>query len=718
MTQHVRAVIFGLLFCGLTSLVAPVFATTDFVAPPGRSASPYNIIVGPDKNLWFTEYGGQKIGRVTTSGVITEFPIPGALQLVGIAAGPDGNIWFTDQLTGKIGHISTSGTNLKQLALPAGSFPQGITAGPDKNLWFVDQKQNDYYAVGKITVAGKLTEYLTNVNAGVFQSGSFVFAEIAAGPDGNLWFTNPQANTSRQIGKITTSGIISFYPTQDLPLGVAAGPDGNVWTIDSSHVASITPAGIETEYPISNGGSTGIVTGPDGRIWFTEANSSFGNVTPAGAVTEYPALSPAFTQLSSVCSGPDDALWFLGFGTSNIGRFTTGGQVTNTYALNLGSSPDFGALGSDGNVWFSEIYPSRVGYITPEGAVTTYPTNSPNATPWAMAAGGDGNIWFMEVGYGQVASITPAGKVTEYPLAGTFAFQGVTGGPDGNVWYTVPISPQGPSIARITPTGVITLFALPNPSSIPVYITAGPDGNLWFTDSGTNEVGEMDTSGNTLAEYPIPTPNSNPSAIIAGPDGNLWFLQNTSFGAVAKITLSGQVTEYPVQIQAYQNGIAAGSDGAIWFAEYYPNSVARVTTDGVVSTVTLSTPNAGGSAVTLGADKKLWVADGFSGTLSRLSAIGGTGKNIKATHGVSFRGYVATYIDGTPTATKADFTTTIDWGDGSRSSGKVLGSTGGPFTVGGMHTYAAAGTYTVQVQLYDTVDKSSYLASSSNAVVK
>jgi streptogramin lyase len=149
MTQHLRAVIFGLLFCGLTSLVAPVFATTDFVAPPGRSASPYNIIVGPDKNLWFTEYGGQKIGRVTTSGVITEFPIPGALQLVGIAAGPDGNIWFTDQLTGKVGHISTSGTNLKQLALPAGSFPQGITAGPDKNLWFVDQKQNDYYAVGK-----------------------------------------------------------------------------------------------------------------------------------------------------------------------------------------------------------------------------------------------------------------------------------------------------------------------------------------------------------------------------------------------------------------------------------------------------------------------------------------------------------------------------------------------------------------------------------------
>jgi hypothetical protein len=81
-----------------------------------------------------------------------------------------------------------------------------------------------------------------------------------------------------------------------------------------------------------------------------------------------------------------------------------------------------------------------------------------------------------------------------------------------------------------------------------------------------------------------------------------------------------------------------------------------VTTGGVVSTVTLSTPNAGGSTVTLGADKKLWVAEGFNGALGRLSAIGETGKNFKATHGVSFRGNVASFVDGTPTATKADFT--------------------------------------------------------------
>ena len=36
------------------------------------------ITTGPDGNLWFTEFGAGKIGRITPSGSITEFPIPTA----------------------------------------------------------------------------------------------------------------------------------------------------------------------------------------------------------------------------------------------------------------------------------------------------------------------------------------------------------------------------------------------------------------------------------------------------------------------------------------------------------------------------------------------------------------------------------------------------------------------------------------------------------------
>lgn len=33
------------------------------------------ITAGPDGNLWFTEMVANKIGRITTAGVVTEFPV-------------------------------------------------------------------------------------------------------------------------------------------------------------------------------------------------------------------------------------------------------------------------------------------------------------------------------------------------------------------------------------------------------------------------------------------------------------------------------------------------------------------------------------------------------------------------------------------------------------------------------------------------------------------
>ena len=39
---------------------------------------------------------GNNIGRITTSGIITEYPVPTANSYLYITAGPDGALWFTD----------------------------------------------------------------------------------------------------------------------------------------------------------------------------------------------------------------------------------------------------------------------------------------------------------------------------------------------------------------------------------------------------------------------------------------------------------------------------------------------------------------------------------------------------------------------------------------------------------------------------------------------
>jgi virginiamycin B lyase len=58
---------------------------------PDEASRPYGIAAGPDGALWFTEYQGNKIGRISTDGSIEEYPLP-TLEAgpFGITAGPDG----------------------------------------------------------------------------------------------------------------------------------------------------------------------------------------------------------------------------------------------------------------------------------------------------------------------------------------------------------------------------------------------------------------------------------------------------------------------------------------------------------------------------------------------------------------------------------------------------------------------------------------------------
>ena len=106
---------------------------TEFPIPTPDSR-PVTITSGPDGNLWFTEWNAQKIGRITPSGVITEFASP-LNKLQEITAGPDGRLWFTAYGTPFVGAITTAGV-ATTVAIPSGSDAFGIVAGPDQAIWY------------------------------------------------------------------------------------------------------------------------------------------------------------------------------------------------------------------------------------------------------------------------------------------------------------------------------------------------------------------------------------------------------------------------------------------------------------------------------------------------------------------------------------------------------------------------------------------------------
>jgi len=287
----------------------------------GGDYNPLDITAGPDDAMWFTNSISNTIGRITTSGVVTLFPLPANSGASVITAGPDGAMWFTT--SGGIGRITSAGA---VTLFPVSGEVDGITAGPDGALWFFTravlsngtQGTTGQY-IGRMTTTGAITKY---TDPGIGPD----IANITAGPDGALWFANLSGNPAdSSIGRITTSGSVTTYsgPSIQAPIDITPGPDGALWFVNwSSSIGRITTSGVASSYsgPKLNGVQT-IAAGPDGAIWFANYSgpSAVGRMTTSGVVTNY-YTDPSLDLPWIMTAGPDNAVWFTDTGNDTIGR--------------------------------------------------------------------------------------------------------------------------------------------------------------------------------------------------------------------------------------------------------------------------------------------------------------------------------------------------------------------------------------------------------------
>jgi hypothetical protein len=92
-----------------------------------------------------------------------------------------------------------------------------------------------------------------------------------------------------------------------------------------------------------------------------------------------------------------------------------------------------------------------------------------------------------------------------------------------------------------------------------------------------------------------------------------------------------------------------------------------------------------------------------------------TGLTISGSPNQAFSGTVATFSDTNAGNVAADFTATIDWGDGTTSAGTVAAGGAGSFSVSGMHTYATDGRDTIHVTLTDDAPGTAAATAASTA---
>ena len=363
-------------------------------------------------------------------------------------------------------------------------------------------------ASGGFTVSGSHTY------ASTFSYPVNVLVQDAGGSVGGAATTVVGPLTEDQLALVppSTSGTFQGVGAEQAGAGsMAAGPDGNIWFTSGSNIGRLTPSGTETLFDASSVGyeAYAIAAGSDGNLWFTEFNGTVvGRITPTGNVTSFMlhrhATCPPWGNVErGITAGPDGNVWLLTSCPLSVIKVTPSGRVT---AFPVPTTTGLGELqgittGPDGDLWFTDNVNKVVWRMTTSGVFTHFQFPS-SSNPLGITTGPDGNIWLVQdpgtwSTAGTVVKMTPAGLITTYtvPCVGFYP----TTGPDGKLWFSMrgDCNDAG-QMTSMTTSGVVTEYPLltPQDEANGLGVTGAPvsDGNaVWFSERWS-QVGRIDTT--------------------------------------------------------------------------------------------------------------------------------------------------------------------------------------------------------------------------------
>ena len=263
--------------------------------------------------------------------------------------------------------------------------------------------------------------------------------------------------------------------------------------------------------------------------------------------------------------------------------------------------------------------------------------------PHGVAVGPDGSLYIATNDH-RIRRVGPDGIITTVVGTGNFGFSG-DGGPatgarlsspehiaiasDGSLYIADHLNNR---IRRVGPDGIITTVAGSGVFGVagdggpatqaqltfPIGVAVGSDGSFYFSE------------------------NANPVVRRVGPDGTITTFAGTGINGFAGD--GGFATNAPL---SHPGGLALGSDGSLYIADTNNNSVRRVGTDGIITTVAGTGPAGFGFAgdggpasqaklngpagVAVASDGNLYIADNFNNRIRKvgpdgiITTVAGTG---------------------------------------------------------------------------------------------
>lgn len=307
----------------------------------GPTTFPFQIVVGPDNKIWWTEQLSHNVQRVD--------PAVGAASLatfatglgsgpIGIASGGDGNIWYSSGLNiyrRTTSNLGVPGSGPAQVSVGSGSIGQ-LGTDSQGNVWFINGSTND---VGYVDSSFTVHSYPIPTTGATGAN-----TRITLGPDDAMYFAEVNA-TAWKIARVATpatggTGTVTetSIPNTSIslfPLDLAAGPDGNMWVAvygnnaDNQFVARFPPSSgalAFTEYanivdPNAFANFVTMAKGPDGNMWIAEGGGALKipPANPSAALAEF-FTDDGQTTMEQCIAGPDGNMWCTVYGSAALGQ--------------------------------------------------------------------------------------------------------------------------------------------------------------------------------------------------------------------------------------------------------------------------------------------------------------------------------------------------------------------------------------------------------------
>ncbi len=607
---------------------------------PIEGNGPNGIAVDSAGNIWFT-VAPTKIGRRSPGGTFSEFSLGSFTQQISpeeITAGPDGNMWFTEFTGNKIGRIDSNGAISEFVVPTEGAGPQGITAGPDGNIWFTEGASGN--RIGKI----QLTE--AGIRAGP------VFSSTQPAGRSLLRFHNRSTLSGNVTVKLSSPVSGAGLATWTSPaIAPNAELEFDVTTIENSSTFNAAKPGY---YELT---ITSTMAGYFRHVFSRQNDQSITNLTACTTGVTTPKKELAGVH-SSVFFGPQSSSVVVhntGLAAKSIvlgiydarsgvkrGTYTTPIIQPNASVSISGADID-SVLGKPSDLgmirYVVKAETSFAGYLqhlisnaatgfvgdmtvacdlSPAGNLRTdyvsYKTPTPISGPYGIAAGLDGNIWFTESTGSAVGRLTPGGSIAEFKLpassGGAYGLD-IAQGPDGKMWFVT-----SSAFGKITTTGAMEFPTLSESASFNKFTAIDSKGALWASSSSANAIYRVLQDGK-VSKFSLPNALSVPQGIAAGSNGYLWFAEANK-NNIGRVDEFGSIVEYPVGMTT--NDVAIGPNGKIWATAF--NAILAVTPEGIVSRYNLLTQNPQAKGITRGIDSAMWFTESEANQIGTIDAVG------------------------------------------------------------------------------------------------